>query len=123
MGVAAVGLVADGAEDVGLATLLIDGVAHRLAVDGQALVGGCILRIPALQGAVEQYRVDAGEHIADAGAAGDLIAAVAIAAAKTPAGLLPQVLGPFADGLVADVPCLARSRYTTNPLYSSSFSS
>jgi len=24
---------------------------------------------------------------------------------------------------LADVPCLARSRYTTNPLYSSSFSS
>jgi hypothetical protein len=83
--------MANGTEDMGLATRL---------VDGQALVGG-ILHVPTLRGLVERERVDANEHIADAGAAGHLVAPVAIAAAKAGAGLLPQVLGPFADGLVA----------------------
>ena len=46
-------------------------------------------------------RVDPSEHIADAGAAGDLVAAIAVAAAKARTGLLSQVLGPFADRLVA----------------------
>jgi hypothetical protein len=94
----------DDAEDRGLAARLLDGVAHRLAVDGQALVGGRELCVPALQGAVEPHRVHAGEHIADEGAAGDLIAALAVAAAEAGAGLLAQVLGPFADGLVATCP-------------------
>ena len=99
----------DNAEDMRLATGLVDGVAQGLAVDGQALVGSGVLRVPALQGAVEQRRVDAGEHIAEAGAAGDLIAAVAIAATKTCTGLLSQVLGPGADGLIAACPTQHRS--------------
>ena len=91
----------DDAEDMGLTTLVVDRVAHGLAVDSQALVGRRILRVPGVQCPVEQRWVNAGEHIADEGAAGDLIAAIAIAATKAGAGLLAQVLGPFADRLVA----------------------
>ena len=39
MGVADLALVTDRAEDMGLAALLIDGVAHRLAVDSLAIDG------------------------------------------------------------------------------------
>ena len=86
-------LVADDAEDVGLAAVVVDGVAHRLAVDGQRLVVG-VLEVPALQGAVQGVGVDADEHLADDGAAGDLVATVAVAAAKARPRLLAQVLRP-----------------------------
>jgi len=95
LGGAVLGLVPDCAEDVGLATLRIDGVAHALAVDGQALVGRGILCVPALQGTVEQSRLHPDEHLADKGAAGHLVAAIAVAAAKTrgPSALDPVPIG------------------------------
>ena len=94
-------LMTDHAEDVGLTTVLVDGVAQRLAVNGQALVGERMLRIPRLQRLVEGVRVDADEYLAEQGATGHRIAPIAPAATKTPARGLAQVLGPFADGLVA----------------------
>ena len=38
MGVADLGVVADDAHNVGLMALVVDGVAHGLAVDGQAFI-------------------------------------------------------------------------------------
>ena len=38
MGVAAIGLMADGAHDVDLIALIIEGITHRLAIDSQSLV-------------------------------------------------------------------------------------
>jgi len=52
--------VADDAEDVGLAAFGVDGSAHRIAVNGQPLVGRGILQIPALQGAIQDIRVHPG---------------------------------------------------------------
>lgn len=77
MGVADLGLVADDTHDVGLMAVLVDGVAHRLAVDGQAVVFPAIGRVPPLQGAVELGRVDADENVADDVFAGHQILAAA----------------------------------------------
>jgi putative transposase len=49
LGVTGLALMADHAHDVGLTTLSVDGVAHRLAVDGEAVIGLPIGRVPALQ--------------------------------------------------------------------------
>ena len=53
------------AEDMGLTTRVVDGIAHGLAIDGKTLVERAILRVPALQGAVEKARIDADKHIAE----------------------------------------------------------
>ena len=90
--------MADDAEDVGLGAIGVEGVTHRLAIEGQAFVLGGHLRIPALQRPIEGLGIDAGEHIADTGAAGDLVATVAITAAKAGAGGLAEVLRPGGNG-------------------------
>ncbi len=56
-------MMADGAEDMGLATVLVDHVAHRLAVDGQALVLFAMHCVPALQGAIQMFGIDADEYV------------------------------------------------------------
>ena len=38
--------MADDAEDVGLGAVGVEGVTHRLAVEGQSFIGGGMLRIP-----------------------------------------------------------------------------
>ena len=96
--------MADDAEDVGLVAVGVAGVTQGLAVEGQAFIGGGMLPIPALQRPIKGLGIDAGEHIADPGAAGDLVAAVAITAAKARAGRLAKVLCPGGDGLVAARP-------------------
>ena len=73
--------MANGAEDMGLATVFVDGVAHRFAVDGQAFVGFSMDGVPTLQGPIQALRIDADQHIANDRFAGDLIAAMAVAAA------------------------------------------
>lgn len=57
--------MADGTEDMGLATIFVDRVAHRLAVDGQAFVGFAMDQVPMLQGAIETLWIDADQHIAN----------------------------------------------------------
>ena len=47
MGVATLGLMADDAENGGLGAIGVEGVTHRLAIEGQAFVLGGHLRIPA----------------------------------------------------------------------------
>ncbi|MGF1612924.1 MAG: hypothetical protein ACFCVA_03170 [Gammaproteobacteria bacterium] len=74
--------------------VLVDRVTPGFAIDSQGLVVGRILGIPALQGKVECRRVEADEPVAEAGAAGDFVAAIAIAAAKARTDLLAQVFGP-----------------------------
>jgi hypothetical protein len=84
----------DDAEDVGLALLGVDGIAHGFAIDGQALVKGGHLCVPTQQGAIEGIGVDACEDVSDARAAGYLVAAVSVAAAKAGTGGLAEVLSP-----------------------------
>ena len=87
MGVATLRLVADDAEDVRLPAVFIQGVAHRLAVDGQTLILAGIGFIPALQCAIQLNRVDADEDIADDVLAGDEKAAVFVATGWEPTGI------------------------------------
>jgi len=94
----------DGAENMGLVAVRVDGIAHGLAVDGEAFVGLAVDGIPALQGAVEVLGVDADEHIANDRFAGDRIAVVAVAATEPGPSLLAEVFAPLGDGLVAAHP-------------------
>ncbi|MFZ1539478.1 MAG: hypothetical protein WAT23_19120 [Chromatiaceae bacterium] len=75
MGVAGLALVADDAQEVSLAALGVDRLAQGSTVDGQGLVLG-VLEVPALQGAAQRVGVDAGQHRADDGEAGDLVGGV-----------------------------------------------
>ncbi len=70
-------MVADEPQDVGLPALFVQGVAHRLAVEGENFVGIGTEGVPPLQSAVQQFWVDAGPHFADDDATGDLVALVA----------------------------------------------
>ena len=80
-------MVADDAHDVGLTALLVDGVAHGLAVDGQAFIFLGVSCVPALQSPVELGRVDPDEQIADGELAGHQVLAAAAAAAEALARL------------------------------------
>ena len=104
MGVALLAAMSYGTHDVGLTARFIDGIAHGLAVDGEAFVGLAVDGIPALQGAVEVLGVDADEHIANDRFAGDRIAVVAVAATEPGPSLLAEVFAPLGDGLVAAHP-------------------
>jgi len=90
-------VVADDAHDVGLMALVVDGVAHGLAVDGQAFILLGVDRVPALQSPVELGRVDPDEKIADGELAGHQVLAAAASAAKALARLGREIVGPFGD--------------------------
>jgi len=101
LGVAVLGLMTHHAHDVGLMTLLIDGVAHGFAIQGERVIilpGGFI---PALNGAVQVLGLEAGKEIADDEEAGDEIAALFPSATKTFPGVLAEALSPIRDGGVA----------------------
>src|SRR2546421_8335762 len=53
----------DDAHHMSLLTLLIQGVAHSLAVDGQTLISRAIDFVPALQGLVQMRGGDADQPI------------------------------------------------------------
>ena len=65
MGVAVFCLMTYGTHDVGLMTLVVNGIAHRLAVDGKTFILFAMGFIPAPQGAVKLRRIDADEQVAD----------------------------------------------------------
>ena len=92
--------MSDDTHDVGLAALFVNGVAHRLAVDGEAVVGLGLGRIPPLQGAVQRLGVDADEAIANDGLARHEQVPVFAAAAEPLAGLGAEAVGPVGDRLV-----------------------
>jgi len=94
----------DDTHDMGLMTVLIDGVAHRLSVNGETFVLLSMTLVPALQGAVQMSGFDADEHIADDGLAGDDVAGFLAAAAEALPGLWAEAVGPIRDGLVAAHP-------------------
>ena len=76
----------DDAHDVGL-TVLIDGVTHGLAIDGEAFILPGVDPVPALKRPVEMVRFDTDEDIADEGLAGNNTAAVILPAAEALSGL------------------------------------
>lgn len=93
--------MSDNAHDVGLATFIVDGVAHGFAIDGQALVVSGVNAVPFLQSLVEAYRIDADKHIADDRQARHAVAAVSVTALEALACLLSKAVGPIEDGLVS----------------------
>lgn len=95
------GVVADNAQDVDLIAVFIDGVFHGLAVNGQAFVLLTMELVPALQGAIKVFGIDADENIADDREARRLVAFVAIPAFESTSGLLAEVVCPFPNGLVS----------------------
>lgn len=94
----------DDAHDVGLVPLLIDGVAHGLAVNGETFVLITIEFIAALQGAVEVHRIDTDKDIADDVLARDDVATVFVAAAEVLPGLGAKALGSVRDSPVSTHP-------------------
>src|SRR5437016_1125714 len=106
----------DDAHHMSLLTLLIQGVAHRLAVDGQTLISRAIDFVPALQGLVQMRGGDADQHIAQDVLAGHDITTLFATAAKALSRFLPQALRPIRDGLVTAHP--ARSEEHTSELQS-----
>ena len=93
--------MADNAHDVGLIALIVNGVAHGFAIDGQALVAAGVDAVPFLQGVVEACRIDPDEHIADDRQTRHAVVAVSVAALEAPACFLSEAVGPIGDGLVA----------------------
>src|SRR2546430_15828586 len=73
LSVASFGLMTDDAHNMSLLALLIQGVAHGLAVDGQTLIPCAIAFVPALQGAIQIGGREAGLHVVGEGLAGDHI--------------------------------------------------
>ena len=65
LGVAGLGLMTDGAHDVGLAIALIDSIAHGFAIDGKAFILTAISLVPTLQSAVEVCGVDTDKDVTD----------------------------------------------------------
>jgi len=74
--------VTDDAHDMGLMAGVIDGVAHGLAVQGEAFVVLPVGAVPALQCAVEMGGIDADEDIPDDVLARDNAAPLIKAAAE-----------------------------------------
>lgn len=93
--------MADHAHDVCGMALTVDGVTHGFAIDGERGIVLGIGFVPALEGLVEQGRVDADEDLTDGGDTGDDIVAFDIGATEAFSGLLAQGSGPIEEGLVA----------------------
>ncbi len=92
--------MADRAHDMRLIRLLIDGIAHGFAIDGQALVDLAILGIPGAECAIQLSRIDTDQGIADHRAAGHFVVPLAFATTESTARLLAQRLDPDRDVLV-----------------------
>jgi len=90
--------MSDGTHDVGLMTVIIDGIAHGFSVNSQRFVLLTICLVPALEGTVNRDRIDADQDIADSEQARHHGAPVFISAAKPLPGLLSQAFGPIRDG-------------------------
>ena len=96
--------MADDAHDMSLMTLIIDGVAHGLAVYGETLVLPSINLVPALQGAVQMLGIDADKNIPEDGLAGYDVTAVFATATETLPGLLAKTFRPIGDGFISAHP-------------------
>ena len=95
------GVVAHDAEHVGLASVLVHGAAHRLAVDRERAVRPAVGRGPRPERLVDLLRVDPDEHVPDHRAARRDAGSVPEAHAEIRQDLGREVLHPLADRLVA----------------------
>ena len=93
--------MSDSAHNVNLVALLVDSVAHGLAIYSQRLVLLAICFVPALQGAVQICRINTDKHIADNVITGDNIAAVFTTAIETLPCFGTEALRPIRYGLIS----------------------
>ena len=84
----------DGAHDVGLMTLLIEGIAHGLAVDGETFILCAIHFVPAPKSAVQMCRIDTDQHIAQDKLAWHVVVALFPTATEALPRLGAQAVGP-----------------------------
>ena len=74
----------DSAHNVDLMALLVDGIFHRLAINGQSLVVfTAIGLVPALQGTVQFCGINTDKNIADDVITGDNVATIFTTAIET----------------------------------------
>lgn len=92
------------AHDVGLITVVINGIAHCFAINGQAFILLTIDLVPALKGLVQMQGIHANKQIADNIQARDAITTIAVTAAKSLPCLLAEAFSPIEDGLIAPHP-------------------
>lgn len=85
--------MADDTHDVGLA-VIINRIAHRLAVYGEARVLLSIDVVPAVEGRIQPDRVDPDQHVADDPFAGNDAVSVFKAAAEALPRPLTEALCP-----------------------------
>ena len=90
MGVALAALMADGAHDMSLSGILIEGVAHGFSIDGQALINLGILGIPGTERSVELLGIGTDQGIAEHGDTRHFVNALAFSTTKSTACLLAQ---------------------------------
>ena len=98
----------DDTHDMRLLAFVVDGVAQRLAVDGERLVVPAVLLVPALQRAVELFGVDADQEGTDGGLARGLADPIAQPDPEPFEGFVPERIDPFPNRLVAA--CAAQRR-------------
>ncbi len=101
LGVADFALMTDDAHHMRLMTLLVEGVAHGLAVDSQRLILPRVGFVPAPEGAVQMRGGDADQDIADDVLTGHHVTAPFPTAPEALAGFLPETLRPVGDRSVA----------------------
>ena len=101
MGVAGLALMTDHAHDVRLMTVIVNGIAHRFPINGQALIMLTIGLVPSLDCLVELHRVHSNQNITDDGQAWHNESFVFVATVETLPGLLAQAFGPIRDGEIA----------------------
>lgn len=91
----------DETHDMGLMALLINGIAHCLAVDCEAFVLLPVGFVPALQSAIEVDGTYTDKDIADNVLAWNHIAALFATAAEPLTRLGAKAIGPVRDGSVS----------------------
>ena len=83
---------------MGLIALIIDGVAHGLAVDGKTFVFLGVGFVPTLQGSVQMHGIDPYQDIADNRLTWDDVTLLGIAAAEAASAIFAKAFGPIGDG-------------------------
>ena len=76
-------LVADDAHDVNLSAIVVNGITHGFAVDGQAFVGCAVLGIPLLERSIQFYGIDSNQYVTYGAFAGDTVFSVTVVTAKS----------------------------------------
>jgi hypothetical protein len=93
--------MADDAEHMGSMSLIIDGVAHGLTVNGKTFVFLSVGFVPTLQGSVQVDGIDPDQDISNNRLTWDEVTFVGIAAAEALPGIFAEAFGPIGDGPVS----------------------